>query len=176
MPWLLALPGHQHPWYWLCGISRSLSYMRKDLNCLCNVSVEEWYNSPALGQRGYCCLSWERTQTTCHVSVVRNDMKCKYSVVPYVKHSQFSLKSSQETPYSSPIRVRYGVSFVSSLSDLYSAAAIAVLYVISWYIRPRYNDTWLCIFMFSHKNQPPQPEVIDWAIKFSALSQTSVSK
>ena len=44
MPWLLALPGHQQPWYWLCrqGISRSLSYMRKNFNYLCCVSVEEW--------------------------------------------------------------------------------------------------------------------------------------
>ena len=27
MPWLLALPGHQQPWYWLC---RALSTGRKD--------------------------------------------------------------------------------------------------------------------------------------------------
>ena len=34
MPWLLASPGHQHPWYWLCRICKSLSFMRKDFNYL----------------------------------------------------------------------------------------------------------------------------------------------
>ena len=32
MPWLLSLPGHQHPWYWQCRIGRFLSYLRKDPN------------------------------------------------------------------------------------------------------------------------------------------------
>ena len=32
MPWLLASPGHQQPWYWLCRTGRSLSYLRKDFN------------------------------------------------------------------------------------------------------------------------------------------------
>ena len=43
MPWLLASPGHQHPWYWLCRIGKSLFYIRKDFNNLCHVSVEEWH-------------------------------------------------------------------------------------------------------------------------------------
>ena len=43
MPWLLASPGHQHPWCWLCKLGKSLSYMRKDFNYLCHVIVEEWY-------------------------------------------------------------------------------------------------------------------------------------
>ena len=34
MPWLLASPGHQQPWYWLCRISRSLSYSRRNFNCV----------------------------------------------------------------------------------------------------------------------------------------------
>ena len=29
MPWR---PGHQQPWYWLCRICRSLSYLRKNFN------------------------------------------------------------------------------------------------------------------------------------------------
>ena len=41
MPWLLASPGHQQPWYWLCKISKSWSYTRKDFNYL-NMSV--WKN------------------------------------------------------------------------------------------------------------------------------------
>ena len=43
MPWLLASPGHQQPWYWLCKISKSWSYTRKDFNYLRHVSVEEWH-------------------------------------------------------------------------------------------------------------------------------------
>ena len=38
----LASPGHQQLWFWLCRLGRSLSYMRKDFNYLCHVSVEEW--------------------------------------------------------------------------------------------------------------------------------------
>ena len=34
MPWLLLPSSRQHPWYWSCRISRSLSSMRKDLNYL----------------------------------------------------------------------------------------------------------------------------------------------
>ena len=43
MPWLLASPGHQQPWYWLCRLDRSLSYLRKDFNDLCHINVEEWH-------------------------------------------------------------------------------------------------------------------------------------
>ena len=42
MPWLLASPGHQQPWYWLCMISRSLSFIRIDRKYLCHLSVQEW--------------------------------------------------------------------------------------------------------------------------------------
>ena len=40
MPWLLTSPGHQQPWYWLCGICRSWSYLRKDFKYLCGINVE----------------------------------------------------------------------------------------------------------------------------------------
>ena len=43
MPWLLASPGHQHQWHWLCRIGRSLSYTRKDFNYLWHVNVEQWH-------------------------------------------------------------------------------------------------------------------------------------
>ena len=38
MPWLLASPGHQQPWCWLCRIHMPLTSTRKDLNH--RVSVE----------------------------------------------------------------------------------------------------------------------------------------
>ena len=42
MPRLLASPGHQQPWYWLCRIDRPLPYLRKDFNYPCHISLEEW--------------------------------------------------------------------------------------------------------------------------------------
>ena len=42
MPWLLASPGHKHPCYWLCRMSKFLSNLRKDFNNLCHVNMEEW--------------------------------------------------------------------------------------------------------------------------------------
>ena len=40
MPWLLTSPGHQQPWYWLCRIGKSLSYLWKDSNYMCHINVE----------------------------------------------------------------------------------------------------------------------------------------
>ena len=43
MPWLLESPKHQHPWYWPCRIGKFLSYMKKDFNCRCPLTVEKFY-------------------------------------------------------------------------------------------------------------------------------------
>ena len=43
-----------------------------------------------------------------------------------------------------PVRARYGVPFVGQDSDWYSTSVPAIIYAISYYIRPRYNDTRLC--------------------------------
>ena len=56
---------------------------------------------------------------------------CLYNTV------NFPLKSLKKDVHCPLVRVRYGVSFVSPKLDLCFAAVIAVLYVISWYIRPR---------------------------------------
>ena len=42
MPWLDVSPGHQHPWYWLCGTGAFLSHMRKDFDYLNHVSVDKY--------------------------------------------------------------------------------------------------------------------------------------
>ena len=39
-PWLLMSPGHQQPWYWLCRICRTWSYLRKHLKYLCQINVK----------------------------------------------------------------------------------------------------------------------------------------
>ena len=43
MPWFLASPRYQHPWFWLCKIAKFLSYFRKDFDYLCHDRVEECY-------------------------------------------------------------------------------------------------------------------------------------
>ena len=50
---------------------------------------------------------------------------------------------SQKTHHSSPVRARYGVSFVDSISYSYSTPVTAVMYAISCYIGLRYNGTHL---------------------------------
>ena len=39
MYWLLTSPGHQHPWYWLWIIGKSLFYTRNDFNYPCHMNV-----------------------------------------------------------------------------------------------------------------------------------------
>ena len=52
------------------------------------------------------------------------------------------------------MRVRCGVSFVSSESHSYSASVIAVLYTISWYIGPHCNGTCMHVCIWLMHNQP----------------------
>ena len=53
---------------------------------------------------------------------------------------QYSKKKYlQKTPHSSPIGVKYGVSFVGSVSDWYTALVPAMMYTVSFYIGARYN-------------------------------------
>ena len=43
----------------------------------------------------------------------------------------------KKTPHSSPVRVRYGVSFLDPASDWYSASVLVIIYGISYKIGPR---------------------------------------
>ena len=54
IPMLLASPGHQQPYYWLCKIyvGRSVSSTRKDFNYLCRFSMKSWFNSSTPGPNG----------------------------------------------------------------------------------------------------------------------------
>ena len=40
MTWLLALPGHQQPWLWMCRMNAYLSSSLKDFNQLCHLLAE----------------------------------------------------------------------------------------------------------------------------------------
>ena len=47
--------------------------------------------------------------------------------------------------YMGTMRARYGVSVMIVISYWSSTTVVAVSYVISWYIRSRHNDAWLCL-------------------------------
>ena len=40
MPWFLASPGHQQPWYWICVINESLPSTRKYFSELHHINIE----------------------------------------------------------------------------------------------------------------------------------------
>ena len=58
MPWLLTLPGHQRPWYWLYRICSSSSYFRKCCRYPCQINVEGW-----LKMELYVYVPWEKFST-----------------------------------------------------------------------------------------------------------------
>ena len=60
----------------------------------------------------------------------RGTVWCSYEVVNFL-----------ENPHNRPIRVKYGVSFVDTNSDLCNASVTDVLFEISHYIGLCYNDT-----------------------------------
>ena len=59
-----------------------------------------------------------------------------------ITRSIFS-KIFTKTPHSSHLRARYGMSFVYSTSDWYSASIPAIICAISYYTEPCDNGTWL---------------------------------
>ena len=67
-------------------------------------------------------------------------VRCSYNAV------KFSPKSSQNTPHNSPVRARYGVSFVNITSDAYLASVIVVPYAKWCYAWPYYTGNRLAYF------------------------------
>ena len=71
--------------------------------------------------------------TICELAILSAIITCKYSALP-LWHGQFSPTFSQSTSHSSPVRARYGIYFVDTNSDLYSASITSMMYAISCYI------------------------------------------
>ena len=63
-------------------------------------------------------------------------MRCRYNAVKLSK-------TLAKTYHSLPVKARYGVSFVDTISDIYSGPATTVMYAIFCNIGPRYNCTGL---------------------------------
>ena len=57
-----------------------------------------------------------------------------------ITRSIFSLIFTKDT-HISPVRARYGVSFLDPASDWHWASIPAIIHAISYYIGPRYNGT-----------------------------------
>ena len=60
MPWLLVSSGQQQPWYSLCKLASSLSYMKEDFNFLCHVSVKEWWKFLIHGMGNKSLFVWSK--------------------------------------------------------------------------------------------------------------------
>ena len=110
-------------WYFLSVITKNINKMTGRL-----------YSLKMSTQKNLKTLDWQipfqfisQWRTT-----IMSDHKC--SAMP-LRRSQFSPKSSQQTPHSFPMRARHGVHFVSINLTLCSAAAAAELYVRSCYTR-----------------------------------------
>ena len=96
---------------WWSGDAKSQGISRHTIDLICM-----WYSLGGVTQK------W-------HVTV-----RCCYNTVNFLKYSQ-------KTPHSSPIRVRYGVSFVDPASDWYHASVHVSIYEIFYNIRLHYNGT-----------------------------------
>ena len=66
--------------------------------------------------------------------------RCKIQCGAVISRSIFSKILTKHT-HSSPVRSRYGVSFVNQKSDLVNAFVAELLYEISRFIGPRHNGT-----------------------------------
>ena len=73
-----------------------------------------------------------------HKSHFEGTKDIQYCEVP-LQRGQFSPKSSQETLHSSPVRARYGVSFVNTNSGWCFASVSVFMFKIPCYVWPRYK-------------------------------------
>ena len=77
-------------------------------------------------------FTWWRT------AIWENRVRCHHNAVNFLSNPH-----KIHPFHSSPVGTRYGMYFVGSNFDLYSASFTAVMYVISHYFGLRYNGTWL---------------------------------
>ena len=72
MPWLLASPGHQPPWYWLSLIGKLLPWSRKDLSYLCHINVDEGHKIWIYVMFPLNNLSHKRVKTKLSIYLLHN--------------------------------------------------------------------------------------------------------
>ena len=79
MPWLLASPGHQHPWFWLCRMGKFLYYSRKDFNYLCHVSLFAMKNLAPKGLTPERLTGWPLRDVTLIIKRIISFFNSKFS-------------------------------------------------------------------------------------------------
>ena len=68
VPWLLASPAHQQPWYWLCEMGIFLSFLMLNFVHLQLFSAEEWYDEMQL----HISIYWKK------ISIYKELRHCPY--------------------------------------------------------------------------------------------------
>ena len=89
---------------------------------------------PAVNKQSHILTYWGQDKMADTLQII-------FKFISLNEHGQFSPKYSR----SSSVRARYGVSFVGSASDWYSASVPAMTCAISCYIGPCYNGTRLYV-------------------------------
>ena len=93
-----------------------------------------------LHQKDWLLLTWH-----CFPSPpgVISGIQCSAVITRWIFSQIFTknLLDLHKTPHGSPVRARYGVSFVDTTSEWYSVSVLARICVISYNIEPRYNGT-----------------------------------
>ena len=80
-------------------------------------------------------MKTQSTTVSMVAHAIRHTVRRRYKVVNFLTNIH------KNTPHSSPVKARYGVYFVDSTSDWYSASIPAMIYVVAYFIGPRYNST-----------------------------------
>ena len=94
-------------------------------------SLCAWYNDNHNDNNVYWKLQWK---------LPSQEMNSLLYTSCNTVRSRYSLKISRKTPHSSPVRFRYGVSFLNIKSDRIWIIVTLVLGVPSWYRWPRYIE------------------------------------
>ena len=79
---------------------------------------------------------------------IRHTVWCRYNALSFLKNIH------KRHPIACPFGASYEVSFVDPASDWYSAWVPAILYTISYYIGPNYNDIQLHFLQRLSREEP----------------------
>ena len=125
---------------WSCMLLNYVNCLSVNVHCSCKVDKYNYLVEISHVIRNYQWL-------LAHIKLGYTDLGEQIQCGAFITRSIFH-KYSQKKPYSSPVRARYGVSFVDPASDWYSASVAVIIYIIYCYIGPRYNGTRLFCFVF----------------------------
>ena len=97
-------------------------------------------------------FAWKNLEKKHSIRNILYSIICYYTV--WCRNNTVNFPTNihkRQTPHGSPVRARYGVSFVDLASDWYSASVPVIIYVIPCNIRLCYNGSWL--YLVHHYRQ-----------------------